>query len=676
MANQGLPGNIGTIQSDETKGSIDPHSVAQPGDRVMAAAQDTLDIMTSVMPGIAAGGLERANNLTTTDNGAVEVQQIRVANTGDPVADDALNTIWALEDGIDQNVGSKRQAMELELARNLERAQGAFPWLKPQLAQQQARFKQSSPDLMMLDMFEKQAVAQNKANAKDIDRIKDYAENSLGMSPVGFGTSSWGREFARRDHDVQLRTTNEQILAAQESNQDLEITSVLRSYKDKQDGRASSTTATFNKYREGLATYHLAIQDVTQPRAKEVVNAWNNGGKQALANAVRADIYADQQAFGDIDSRFWDQTKYQDARSAHETHIGMLEDLITGIEQDNPTLTQGYELYATAQSIGFEQENRDVVAMARQAKVWAPVMELGMNTFDGRGQLTAHTYGVIANDLIMALAGEDIALSTGIPDTARDAATLREEYSSEVAGVADILGNGASSREERQTDYIENIVQKNTSAYLALAGDDELAPHRAKDMIRARGVLMVGVNQSGPLDQTGQQVLLESFANPDILKVAELGKELDPNAAGVLASDLLRVQHNYDVARVNNYIDNLNQTPMKFGSFAVHQNKFLKPNFNDIENGNVTFTVDDKAAWDFVREQEPSISWTHIKSMVANMKIHAASLGKQVSLDLKWLAHVEALHNGTNVADYERQYDLSFADMRMPREEDGQSNTN
>jgi len=677
MATGDLPKSVGTIESDPVRGTADPHSVAQPGDVTAAGFNDAFDLMKSVSGGIAAESLDAKNRASTAaasgSDGAVEVQQIRVADTGDPVADDALNTIWALEDGVQQNTGSHRAALNLELAQNLEQTTNNFPWLKPRLTQQLSRFKQNDPDIMLLDMFEKDQAQANKMNIDEIDRIKDYAENKLGMSPLGFGTSKWGREFSRRNTDVQLKVTNDQILAAQESNQDLDISSYLSTYKDSQTGRASSTTATFNQYREGLATFHLAMQDVTVPGAKETVSLWNNGKKQLLANEVRQNIFDDQTAFLNIPSRFWDQDKYIKAKAAHETHVGMLQDLITGIETDTPSLTQGYELYATAQAIGFEQENREVVEMARNAKAYVSMIEFGLQTFDGRGRETQHGLGVIANRLVTAMLGEDIAMSSGIPKTARDPVALRAEYSSMIQGTTDILGRGATSREERQKAYIEDVIQKNTSEYLALAGDDELSPERADIQITARGMEVVAINQSGPLDVSGQQILLESFANPNILKMTSLIDERNPAATQVLADDLMIIQENYEVDRVNRYIDNLNSTPMNFGPFAVLQNKFLTANFSDIENGNVSFTVDEKAAWQHVRETEPSIGWTDIKVMNERMVINARDLGLKVSKDLKWLAHVEAMHNGTNVADYERQYDLSFGQMRMPREEDGQN---
>jgi hypothetical protein len=641
----------------------------------MSGVADAMDIFAAVAPAIAGSGLDSAN-AASAEAALADTQrkpeEPRIADTGDELADETLNTIWALEDGIAQNTGSRRAALELEMAQNLERATANFPWLEQRLSSQLQRFKANSPEVMMLDMFEKEAAAQVKRNTDELDRIKKYAEDELGMSPVGFGDEEWALEFSRRDEQVQRKVRNDQIIGAQESTQDLSIDALLDSHSDRLAGYASNTTDTFNVYQEDLSAYHLAVQDVTQPGAAETVSLWENGRKQQLANSVRADIAASQRSLGNIPSRYWDNEKYVKARAQLDTHVGMLNDLLEGIQTNNPNLTQAYELYATAQSIDFERENRDVVQMARQSKIFQPLLGEGYETFDGRGAATSHALGVISNRLVTAMIGEDIGIATsthsGIPKTARTPENLRAEYSGDIAGVSNLIGVSAKGREGRQQAYIEDIVAKNTSQYLAMAGNDALSPERANTLLTARGKVMVALNQSGPLDESGQQVLLESFANPDILDLARLNQDLNPAAAQVLAEDLSIVATNYDTTRQNNYIDNMNQTLMKFGPFTVHHYEFLSPNFDDIENGNVSFTFDEAAAIAKVREEEPGISWTAHRTMNRKARQEAQRLGEMVSRDLKWLAHIEALHNGSNEANYEAQYDLSFGALRMPRE--------
>lgn len=598
--------------------------------------------------------------------------------TGDPDADSLLENIYALEDGINQSSGSRRSALGLELRQVYDKFSNKYPKLRGTLASELTRFERMDPEIAALDLLSSTDAAGAALEAKDLDRIKDEAYNTLGMSPgvEKFGSIEFAREFARRNRNVQTKNVNDQILQAQESTQDLDINSYLKTYQDGMSGEASDTTETYNEFREDLATVQLALQDPTQPGATETITLFNNGRKQQLMAKIEADIFESQRRFKAIPIKYADNAKYASARQVMESHVAQLSGLLDGLERNNPTLIQAYETYATAQNIAFEAENRDLVGMARQVSVFKDVMELGSQTFDGTGAIVQHELGQIAVAAMSTLIGQDISLATGLPGTARTPQELRLSYSAQSQGVQDITGQGAQSQAERQQFLIEEQVVKNQPEYLRLAGEGVLAPERAASFMTAQGVRLVGINQSGPLDWTAQKTTLEAWADPAILDLAKISNEVNPAIAQVAAEELANIAVDYDVTRVNNYIDQLNTKA--YGQLLgekILASQFIKPNFSDIENGNVSFSYDKDLVNKAIVEDYPG-QGVHVFKIAHNkMDVAVRELSAMVSKDLKWLAHVEALHNGTNEADYATQYDLSFSEMRLPRE-DGQSNPN
>ena len=603
--------------------------------------------------------------------------------TGDPDADSLLENIYALEDGMSQSSGSRKSALALQLRQVYDTFAKKHPRLRGRLAQELTRFESTDPEIAALDLVSQEDSAVAALAAKDLERLKDEAYNKLGMSPgiEKFGSIGFAREFARRNRAVQTKIVNDQILEAQESNQDLKVSDYLDTFQAGMSGEASDTTETWMQYGEDLSTFQIALSDVTQPGAKETIQFFNNGQKQALAAKVQGNIYSAQRRFNAIPIKYADQDQYKAARAVLDSHVQMLSGFLEGIQTDNPTLIKAYETYATAQMIGFEAENRDVVQLNRQVRAFKDTLELVDKTFGGEGAIIQHELGQISIQSLEAMVGKDLALSSGLPKTARDglpptANSRRQEYSAMAQGVLDITGNNAQTQQERQKFLIEEEVIKNEAEYMRLAGDGVLAPQRALALIEAKGVRMVALNQSGPLDWTGQKTVLESYADPAILNAAILAGQVDPTANEVLAQDLGRIATNYDSTRVNNYIDTLNT---KVHGQLLGESTFvtglIKADFSDIDNGNVTFTYDNAALHARIREVEGAAPAHVIKIAQNRMNEATRELSRIVSKDLKWLAHVEALHNGTNEADYATQYDLSFSEMRIPRE-DGQSKTN
>lgn len=598
--------------------------------------------------------------------------------TGDPDADVLLENIYALEDGIGQSSGSRKSALGLELRKVYDSFSNRYPKLRGALATELSRFEATDPEIAAMDLLAQEDRTDLVLQSRDLERIKDQAYTTLGMSPgtTKFGSIEFAREFADRNRNVQAKVVNDQILEAQESKQDLDVNSYLNTFQKGMTGEASDTTETFQLFREDISTFQLALSDPTQPGAKETITLFNNGQSQALQAKIQSDIYEAQRRFNVIPIRYADNEKYKAARAVLDSHVQMLSGFLEGLEQSNPTLVKAYETYATAQMIEFEAEHRDIVQLNRQVRAFKDVFEMTDETFGGEGAIVKHELGQISIQSLEAMIGKDLALSTGIPKTARTAGELRLAYSAQTQGVRDITGNGAQSQAERQQFLIEEQVVKNQDDYLRLAGEGVLAPARAADFMTAQGQRLVAVNQSGPLDWTGQKTVLEAWATPEILNLAKISAEVNPALAQVAAEELGNISHDYDIHRVNTYIDQLNTKI--YGQLlgeSILVTNMITPNFDDIANGNVTFTFDQPEISRRINAHYPGQSVGTHKAAQHKMEQAVRELGIMVSKDLKWLAHIEALHNGTYEADYATQYDLSFIEMRLPRE-DGQSQAN
>ena len=589
----------------------------------------------------------------TKDSG--EVLEIKVAATGDPAADLALNEIYALQDGVAQNTGSNKELLALQLRQRTQEFADKYPNMRNQFAAQLGTFIRVNPEVAALDAFDKSGKAAAALAAKELEDIKTYAYDDLGMSPIGFGTERWAAEFARREGHVQAARSNEQILKAQESAQDLTIDDHLATFQRGMAGDASDAVAIADYISRDLDSVALALQDITAPGAHEVLSAWNNGGKAAAMQIANNLLFRAKSRLLSIPSYYVDNPKYASAKALHDQQTSAISMLISGIESDAPHLIEAYQAYNTSQLIGYEQTNPVFAHQMRMLTHYSDALVAADGAFDLSGEFLGNVVAGAMNLGFSSLFGRDVGLVYN--NKVRDHATVEElrNHAQELNRQnPDMYGLGTRAPKDNRTATVVDDVLKMDDQYLNIA----TTPDVAAMFMESKGARYEDALTNGTFETDGLQKLLEGWRNPNIVEKAKLATQSNqPASVQFVTEGVTMLANQYEPTRVQAYKDILGASITSTQSLASEN--VLTVDTRDIKNGNIKFIVDADTIYPSTIPGLTPVTASR-ESAIAVANENAAELSRRVSRDLKWKAHIQAVYNETFTPDYETEWLNSF----------------
>ena len=217
------------------------------------------------------------------------------------MATKAHANITKLRQAADQATsGSRRDAAILRMQRELNQAKNRWPWAADDLERAAGSYTRGNPSLAYLAALDASTAEQQAAVQEDIDQIKKYAYDTLGMDPAQyvFGTKNWSRKYAQMSELEQRKLLNEDRVAAMRASTEFQATEAEETWAvelTKSEGEIHQVMVGIG----GAITEQLELRRIVEQRGDtaagaELAQEWATNVEQYKNQLIQAKIAIDK----------------------------------------------------------------------------------------------------------------------------------------------------------------------------------------------------------------------------------------------------------------------------------------------------------------------------------------------------------------------------------------------
>lgn len=681
--------------------STDLGSVQAEGD-VRVPSPDNIDILGPLVRAgedaveqIKEGRLEKLDQDfdTLADDAVTDAMQQRndiviegPESTGNEQADALLGNIRTLQAGVDQATGSSRARLEMQLRKKAEELSKQFPSQRAAIATELARFERVDPEFQALHALDVRNAAFSKQQGIELGEIRDNAYGSIDSGGLGmdaglmkFGTKEFAVEYTYRSNLQQKRNENQLVNETLQSNEDMSSRDRAASFQTWATGEGNVVEGMISSARASTDVVAAALRDITAPGASETLAAWNNGGKQATVQELQSAVFAIEDEFAKFPVNMQHTDSFKGAENLKKSQVSALNALIAGVTNDDPTVMQAYQAYETQMRIGFVRENPDFSRTARIMTDIAPVLDLVDADFGAQGDLLRNEIAGFLNQGLGPVLGRTFGF-TQLDDLPPNAS--QAELQAHLRGIRtnnpNIYGNGQSDVRGTQTMAVTDSALRMDPSYLRMATENAVTPDIATKQMGTAASQTDQLILSGTVPPDAMQFHLEGWANEGIVDMARIARGSAQPGTGQLAADKMEeLASDYEPVRRNRY----EQLKFNVVTPGVTTQNVVFADQGKLDKGEVVFRVDEDRVRALINTPEftqrttgrfiPGVTEGDIQKALAEARLQAAELTRQVTLDLRWKAHVEAVQNGLDKPDYTAQWESGRFDQHFGALEDG-----
>lgn len=568
-----------------------------------------------------------------------------------------LGNIRTLQAGVDQATGSRKADLELKLRQKVTELGDADPRLRQRYASELARFTRTDPELFAIGMLDTANKAFSAQQAKDLQAIKDHAQDDLGMDPaMTFGDVAWVREYMYLDNLDNQTEKNNLVLGALESGEQLDARDSAEAFQASMQGTSNRVKAGVKKATQLAMEVGQARRDPTLPGAAEAIAQWEDWGKDAVLQDLNMELFQIEETFGAIPTNQAHTTAYQGAKALRDSQTAAIGALIEGINTDSPTVSMAYEAYQTMMAIDFERKNPKFVNDARNMKLIEPMLALIDADFGAQGDILRHELAGFLKQGAENVMGRSFG-RTRLDDLPPDATAAEIKAHSRAIrqDSGNLYDNGQQGAQAQRLFASTDISLKSSPGYLKMAEDGSgLAPHVAATQVASIASEIDQLLTTGQAEEDGLRQAMTDLQNPLWLNMAAVAQKSNhPAAVVAMGEEIQNLVWEYEPYRLANY-NQLRTTPIGDGNVLAAQAIFVDDS-NIHDEGEVTFRVNE----DYIRENVP-----HDPTMprVVELAIQqayevAAELSRAVTRDVRVMAHGSAMTQGLTKPSYVQEWE-------------------
>jgi len=671
--------DLGVIDTQATERSRDPGSVDVLGG-LKGIGDDVAEVITDVSIKSMSDDFDDAADeaLAKATEPVEEIVLDGPETTGDAEADALLTNIRTLQSGIDQATGSTQQRLQLELRKRADELGQKFPGMRSAIASELKRFVSMDPEVAALHALDVANTASSKEAAAGLAQIKSQAYDSISAGGFGmvpgihrFGSKEFALEYAHKTGLVEQRNINQLTSQTMQSQSDLNAEDSAANFQSYVIGQSNVVQGMVASARESTDVIAVALQDPTAPGAAASIAAWNDGGRDVTIQGLQSAVFAIEQQFSLIPLSQSNSPRYQGAKALKDQQVGALNTLIEGVTQDNPTIIEAYAAYETMQTIAFEQKNPQFAAEARILKDLAPIIDLISDDFGAQGEILKNDIAGYLNQSLPAVLGRSLGFTRNgqLPANASPE-QLANHYREIRTQNPSIYGNGQVDARGVQTNAVTDLELKFRPEYLRMAVEDAISPDFAATQMGAIGSQTEQLRLSGEVPVDAAQSVLDNWAQPGIMDMANTANKSTQNQASLYAATEAS-----NVAFANDADRRANYETLKYGDIGhgLVLWDVVEPDGSNASDGEIVFRVDEDKIKSLiggsaVRGAQARVSGQRNRD-VANAtnkaRAQAAALSKRATTDLKSRAHIFSILNGEEKANYVRTWDQSQFDSHF-----------
>jgi len=613
----------------------------------------TEDLNTVVDQAIAA---DRAVTAQPLDEEAIPFEK----DSPEWVVLDEVRRLRTSAEGAGSNL---RGRIELEMRTVISDASDKHPGMKNLLRSEFGRFVATDPELAAMALRDERADAAIAIAQADTAALKDYAYDDLGLSRTAhrYGTKEFAIEYVKREEHHQARIVNEQLLASQESEQDLSIDTHLVTFNAKLQGKASDIREAYNTMHEGLKNVQKAMRDPTAGGSLELKNMWENGGRDQALREVAMLRYEMASVLNTMPVRYRDNAKFASAKIQYDENMAAVDTLITAIQTNDPSLVEVWNGYTTAKLIQFERENPVIAQQLRILNEMAPGLEAASETFDDTGARLNHFVGKILEGGLSTLIGQDLGMSQidGLPVGA-SVEGITSQWSVVRVQNQDLYNTGDTTPEGIQAATAQSSLLTSKPEYLDLALDEAVAPVAAAAMFSAEGMRANIYLTTGTFRSDGAKEMLQVWKDPANFDLAKKSNRSDqPNMVEATMQQVGLMMNRYNDTREKQLESLLGQNigasePLSLGQAikSIDASKLES-------DGKVSFVLDRAK----VLATAPMAS-RGLKGQpeqhFRRAQVKANELAAEINLQLAWISNIQATWDQTFIPDYVGTWESSM----------------